>query len=207
MADAPRLRFSLDDGTPVVLRPLTPDDRERLLVGFAQLSDTTRRLRFIAPPSSLSDDQLDYLTEVDQYHHVAWGALDATRPEAPGLGVGRFVRLSETPQAAEFSLVVLDAVQGHGLGRLLLALLYALAPTVGIETLRGIVARDNAAMTNWLPRLGARLVNDQDSEVLFDLPVHVDLTRLPDREGAFGALVDTVRTQLERAGIHPQNET
>jgi len=36
------LRFTLQDGTPVLLRPVKPDDRERIQNGMAALSHASR---------------------------------------------------------------------------------------------------------------------------------------------------------------------
>jgi hypothetical protein len=38
---------------------------------------------------TLSDQQLRYFTEIDYVNHMAWVALDPTRPDQPGLGVAR----------------------------------------------------------------------------------------------------------------------
>ncbi|NNF58902.1 MAG: N-acetyltransferase [Rhodothermaceae bacterium] len=201
------LRFTLNDGTPVGLRPIVPADRDRLLHGFEALSDESRRFRFLGSLSALHEDQLRYLTEVDHRDHVAWGALSLEDPEAPGFGIARFIRLSEHPHLAEFSLTVIDTAQGHGLGGLLLATLYVLAPTVGIDTLRGVVARDNDRMTTWMHRLGAVVVADDPGELVFDLPVHTDLDELPASSVSFRTLVEQVRQQFASGADQPQNET
>jgi GNAT superfamily N-acetyltransferase len=188
----PSFDFTLRDGTPVVLRPLGPEDRQRLVEGFDHLSEASRYLRFIGAVTHLTEAQLDYLTGVDGVNHVAWGALDGE--EAEGLGVGRFVRLPGTPDVAEFSLTVVDAAQGHGLGKLLLAVLYVVAPPRGVRVLRGVVAPENERMVGWLRRLGASLA-DGAAEMVFDLAVSADLSTLPDTPSgrSFGALVEAVR--------------
>jgi len=167
------LTLELDDGTPVFLRPLSAEDRERLREGFETLSTETRQHRFLAPVTQLSTEQLRYFTEVDQQDHVAWGAA-ALREDGTGLGVGRWVRLRATPETAEFSLTVVDEAQGRGLGRLLLAVLVVRAEELGVRTLRGLVSRDNETMVEWLTRLGAAPAPDDDADdgtVVMDLPV------------------------------------
>jgi len=203
----PTLRFTLGDGRSVLLRPIVPEDRQRLAEGFEHLSETSRYYRFISALSRLSEAQLDYLTDVDGVDHVAWGALADESEAAEGLGVGRFLRLPEAPHVAEFSLTVLDAVQGQGLGSLLLAVLYAVAPTLDVGVLRGVVARDNERMAGWLRRLGAELV-ERGSELVFDLPVTSDLCSLPDSPSAdtFRALVEQVRAQLDPGRAQVQKD-
>lgn len=191
----PLLRLGLRDGTPVGLRPLVPLDAGRLIRAFDDLSTESRRFRFLAPLSQLSEAQARYLADVDQYDHTAWGALDPAHPELPGLGVGRMVRLPEEPTVAEFSLAVTDAAQGSGLGSVLLALLVALAPVRGITTLRGYVAADNARMTAWMRRLTARGVVEA-GVITYDIPT--DASRLPP---PFQREADRIQQSAREQGI------
>ncbi|MEM1054464.1 MAG: GNAT family N-acetyltransferase [Bacteroidota bacterium] len=191
----PLLRLTLRDGTTVGLRPVTPDDAGRLVRGFEALSLESRRFRFLSPLSRLTDEQAQYLASVDQRDHVAWGAVPLHSPEADGLGVGRMVRLPRETAVAEFSLVVTDDAQGSGLGSMLFALLVALAPSRGIDTLRGYVAADNVRMTRWMRRLGATAHADA-SEITFDLPT--DLARLSD---ALRREVHQIREAARKQGI------
>ncbi|WP_420455404.1 GNAT family N-acetyltransferase [Rubrivirga sp.] len=188
MPDPPVLRLTLRNGHPVALRPIEPADRDRLAAGFDALSPTSRRLRFLGSVSSLSDAHLRYLTEVDGRDHVAWVALDLVDPSAPGFGVGRFVRLGSGESVAEFSLTVLDTVQGHGVGQLLLAVLAVVAPTVDVDTLRGVVGRENERMAAWLLRLGA-VVADDGHDLTFDLVLPVD----PDASSSAAEFVEVVQ--------------
>lgn len=170
------------------------------------LSEESRRLRFLGPLSTLNPAQLDYLTTIDHVDHVAWGALDLTHPDRPGFGVSRFIRLKEGGDVAEFSLTVLDTVQGHGLGSLLLAVLYVIAPTVGIHVLRGVVARDNTKMTQWLPRLGAQIIADEGSELIYDIPVADTPEHLPDSARLFREHALEIRAQLREQSPSDQSQ-
>ena len=204
MPDPPVLRLTLRDGRPVALRPIEPADRDRLATGFDALSTASRRLRFLGSVSNLSEAHLSYLTEVDGHDHVAWGALDLTDPALPGFGVGRFIRLGKTEgldTVAEFSLTVLDSAQGHGVGQLLLAVLAVVAPSVGVETLRGVVAQDNDRMLRWLRRLGAVAIGSAEEETL-DLPLPVDPS-VSDSAAAFVDTMERIRAEMhasERKG-------
>lgn len=173
VTDPPVLRLTLRDGRPVALRPVVPADRDRLAEGFEALSVESRRLRFLGAMSGLGDAQLRYLTEVDHVDHVAWGALDLSDPNAPGFGVGRFVRLNDRPEVAEFSLTVLDTAQGLGVGQLLLAVLAVVGQALDVRVLRGVVGRENDKMTAWMLRLGARAEGD-GQDLVMDLALPVD---------------------------------
>ena len=193
--DPPVLRMTLRDGRPVALRPVVPEDRARLAEGFDELSRESRRLRFLGSVSTLSDAQLRYLTEVDGTDHVAWGALDLTDHARPGFGVGRFIRLGAGSRVAEFSLTVLDTAQGLGVGQLLLAVLAAVAPGVGVDTLRGVVGSENERMSAWMFRLGAEAAAG-GSELTFDLRLPVDPAWSPSA-AEFAETVGQVQREIK----------
>ena len=190
----PVLRMTLRDGRPVALRPIVPADRDRLVAGFDALSPASRRLRFLGAVSTLSDVHLRYLTEVDGHDHVAWGALDLGDLDAPGFGVGRFVRLADAPTTAEFSLTVLDTAQGLGVGQLLLAVLATVAPDVGVRTLRGVVGRENERMTRWLRRLGA-VSAGSGQDLVMDLRLPID-PAASDSAADFAETTERIRGEL-----------
>ena len=197
--DPPVLRMTLRDGRPVALRPVVPADRDRLAAGFDALSLDSRRQRFLGAVSTLSPSTLRYLTEVDGRDHVAWGALDLSDPAAPGFGVGRFIRLGDEPDVAEFSLTVLDTAQGLGVGQLLLAVLAVLAPGVGVRTLRGVIGRENERMTRWLRRLGAEQTSS-GQDLVMDLRLPVDAAASPSAAD-FAAMTELVQEAVESSGF------
>ena len=145
-------RSTLRDGTPVVIRMVRPDDKERLRRGFHRLSPEARYLRFFTPKTDLSEDELRYLTEIDGVRHVALGAVRAGDDE-DGLGVARFIVLDDTPGTAEAAVAVLDEVQGQGLGTLLFLRLLAAARERGVSRVRCELLGSNKAMTDLLKTL------------------------------------------------------
>src|SRR6478672_9231609 len=106
------IHTALRDGTAVVLRPIRPDDKERLSEGLERLSKRSRFRRFLAPVTTLSAEQLAYLTEVDHFDHVAWVATLEANPDF-GIGVARYVRLEDDHSVAEAAVTVLDDYQGR----------------------------------------------------------------------------------------------
>lgn len=143
MADTPpyrigptyRERVPGPGGVPLVLRAIRPDDAPRLAAGLSQLSPESRYRRFFTAKDALTEAELRYLTNVDGVDHVALALARIAEDgsEADGVGIGRFVRLAE-PNVAEPALAIVDAMQGHGLGRLLLRRLIAAATERGIDT-------------------------------------------------------------------------
>ena len=170
----------LRDGRYVRVRPIRPEDRDRLRVGLHQLSAASRYHRFLAALSELSAEQLRYLTEVDQVNHLAWIALDPALAGEPAVGVARCIRVPEDPAMAEVAVTVLDAYQGRGLGTLLLGLLSRSAAAQGIRTFRAYVHEDNDAMLRIFRDLGAKVGRADVGVCQLDIPVPEDPETLPD---------------------------
>jgi GNAT superfamily N-acetyltransferase len=157
----------------------------------------SRYLRFFAPVYELSQKQLEFLTEVDQDMHGAWGALDPTAPEFPGFGVARYVRLEDEPATAEVAVAVIDDMHRQGLGSLLLALLYVIAGRSGVQVFRGTIVPANRFLIEWARGLGAS-VRYADGVYRVDVPVLLETTRFPESmEGEkFREIVEQVRALL-----------
>lgn len=160
---------TLPDGARVRLRRIRPDDKAALRAGFEGLSDDARTRRFLVAMSRLTDEQLAYLTEVDQHDHIAWVVGD---PETmtEGIGVGRCVRLAGT-DIAEVALAITDAWQGRGVGRALFDVLTRDARANGFRALRAVTRPDNRAMLHLLERRGAGPGRFVDGLVEVDLPL------------------------------------
>jgi GNAT superfamily N-acetyltransferase len=167
----------LADGTAVRLRLLRPDDRAKLLAGFAELSDASRYARFFTAMPELPDRMLERLLHTDDQNHVAIAAEagDVVSAAAPGYGVARFLRLEETPDVAEAAIVVVDRMQRRGLGKLLLARLAAAARERGITRFRAEVLRTNHAIVSLLDEVAG------DAQTHFDGPVAIYELALPGR--------------------------
>ena len=194
---SPAREFRVRDGTRVLVRPIEPDDRERLQVGLHQLSPTSRYHRFHAAVSELSEAQLRYLTEVDQVNHLAWIALDPALPGEPAVGVARCIRLPTASHVAEVAITVLDAYQGRGIGTLLLGVLSRAAAAQGIRTYRAYVEEDNDAMLRIFRDLGAQVGRLDVGVYQLDIPLPERPDDLPDTPT--GRVFKAVATRL--AGV------
>jgi GNAT superfamily N-acetyltransferase len=153
--------LTLRDGSHVRIRQLRKADRSLLLRGFERLSDESRYRRFLAPMPELTDRMVLYLTDIDHHDHEALVALDERTGE--GVGVGRFVRDVNRPQAAELAVTVIDEWQGRGLGTLLLDAISARARQEGIATFTALMLASNDDMRDLLERLGPTRIADQDA--------------------------------------------
>ena len=176
--DAP-MRFTLRNGAPVVVRPILPEDKDRLVAAFAELSETSRYRRFGTQVQRLTEDQLRYLTEIDYDDHMAWVALDPTLEGEPGLGVARYVRLPDEPTVAEAAVTVIDSHQGIGLGSILLGVLGLSAVAHGIRMFRAYVLEENQQVRDLFLGMGAT-VRHEGSMARVDVPLPEDPADLPD---------------------------
>jgi L-amino acid N-acyltransferase YncA len=143
----------LRDGSAVLIRQVQPGDASILADGFVRLSAESRRLRFLTGKPELSPAELRYLTEVDHRDHEALGALNQL--DGRGLGIARYIRHAEDPEAGELAVAVVDDWQRRGLGTELLTQLTDRARQEGIRRFTALVAADNAAALGLLGTIGA----------------------------------------------------
>jgi GNAT superfamily N-acetyltransferase len=130
----------LRDASQILVRPIEPEDRERLHRAFHRLSPESRYRRFFAPLTDLSERDLSYLTEIDHHDHEALTALDPASEEI--VGVARYVR-GEEPHLAEASIVVADDWQHRGVATALLERLAPLARDAGVTHFVALVLSEN----------------------------------------------------------------
>ena len=172
---------TLKDGSRVLVRPVVATDRVVLAREFERLSPESRYRRFFGPLKVLSESLLDYLTTMDYVNHFAWAALSADPGpfgDPQGLGVARYIRLSD-PEAAEMAVTIVDDWQGKGLGRILLDALVLEAMENGITRFEGDVLAENRPMQEMLRRTGARFWPDAPGVLRFsiDLPAREEALR------------------------------
>jgi GNAT superfamily N-acetyltransferase len=192
--------ITLRDGSRALVRPIAPTDRWRLVEGLKLLSEQSRFRRFHSPMPRFTDAQLDYLTDVDGVDHAAWVALDPMRPEHPGLGVARYVRVLDEPEVAEAAITVVDEAQGLGLGTQLLGVLADVARRNGIAVFRNYVLAENTAMLDVFDALGGTRELETPGLYRVDLRVPAGDVPLPDTAAgrAFAAAARREGGQLGR---------
>lgn len=179
---------TLADGTRLLIRPITPDDKDALRRGFERMSPDSRYRRFFAPMTRLSTAMLRALTEVDYYNQFAWVALACEDEQTELVGVARYIRLPD-PATAEVAVAVIDPYHGRGIGTLLLDALVPEALQAGIRRFEGSILSDNHAMRAVLASTDARFFRDEERGAT---AFHIDL---PERaeELRGHAVVDLLR--------------
>ncbi len=155
-ASSARFRWSAElpllDGSTIHVRPIRPDDTERLQAFHSHLSPDTIIMRFFHLMPDLPLKMAEHFTHVDYVNRMA---LVATRVDAEGerfLGVVRYDRIG--PTDAEVAFVVDDAWQGHGIATALLLRLARHAREQGFKTLVAITMGTNYRMIDVLKHCG-----------------------------------------------------
>ena len=173
-------RHLLGDGQEVLVRPLVYGDRFELAEGFAGLSPRSRRHRFFNPPDELSDEDLEYLTNLDYRDHFACAAVFEDRPLPKGVGVARYLREADDATVAEVAVTVLDEYQKRGIGTLLVRTLGEVAVTNGIRSFVNYVQWENAEVIAGLTDQESRITPAEPgiARIEVDLPERV--AELPD---------------------------
>lgn len=188
--DRPRLAVELDDGSEAILSPLAPDDRLLLVEGLAELSTESVYARFGHGRASLSEAELDYLSNIDMRRHVAWAAA----VDGEGAGVGRYVVMDD-PQCAEIAVTVLDRFQRRGLGTVLFGALASVAREEGVEEFCFEFVPGNDAVRRMVSGLDLRL--DESGSAMMGRVSLADVPVDPRHE----SLIEVMRRARDWMGL------
>lgn len=161
----------LADGTRVIVRPIEPGDGERLRAAFDRLSPESRYRRFFTAMPRLTENMLHHLLDVDGADRVAWAAIDPDAEGEPGIGVARYFRLEDEPDAAEMAVAVVDDYQHRGVGSLLLHHLNRTARDHGITHFVGTVLAENRPMLDLVESAGGRYLLDEPGVLRLEIDI------------------------------------
>lgn len=154
MNPSDRLELELRDGTPAIVRPLLPSDRQLVADAYRRLSPEARFQRFWSVTGEmLGETMLDRMIDQDATRHMTWVLLDPGR-EFPGVGGASWWRDSATASEAEVSAMVLDGDQRRGVGTLLLAVMWLSTFRAGLSSMVGYTLADNRKAADWMRDCG-----------------------------------------------------
>ena len=183
----------LKDGTTVHVRPIRPDDGERLLGMWSRTSAESRRLRFLGP-FNLDEHNVHRFTDLDPDLQYAVVATRGRGEQERIVAVARYERDPDQRDHAEFAALVQDDEQGRGLGTVLVRTVAMAAEEAGIASLSGDILSDNVRMLNLVRELGLEFTSGSDSGVVrSDLEVNItdrflDVVDKEERAAAQAAL-------------------
>ena len=149
----------LKDGRVAQLRPIVPDDADRLVEFYSRVSDESKYMRFFAPYPELSAKDVERFTHVDLDRRVAF----VVTLHDLIIGVGRYDAVSD--DEAEVAFLVEDAHQGRGVGQLLLEHLAQAGRERGIRRFVADVLPANTRMLQIFREMGYQVAGTVEEGV------------------------------------------
>jgi acyl-CoA synthetase (NDP forming)/GNAT superfamily N-acetyltransferase len=132
----------LSDGSAVHMRQIRPEDAPAIVDFHSRMSDRTRYLRYFSPYPRIPERDLERFVNVDHRDREAFVITAGPRIMA----VGRYERLGPDSPDAEVAFVVEDALQGRGIGSVLLEHLAEAARENGVARFVAEVLPQNGGM-------------------------------------------------------------
>ncbi|MUG97605.1 GNAT family N-acetyltransferase [Scytonema sp. UIC 10036] len=162
--------WTLADGTPIVIRPIQPED-EPLLVKFHKtLSEESVYLRYfhmIKLKSRVAHERLTRMCFIDYDREMALVA-DYTNPQTGEhqiLAVGRLSKLHGKNEA-EFAMLVSDPYQCRGLGTELVRQLIQVGRDEKLERISAEILAENYGMQRVCEKLGFHIYRSSEASVV-----------------------------------------
>jgi acetyltransferase len=163
--------WKLEDGTNVLLRPIRPEDEAIESEFINGLSEETSRYRFFNIVRNLPHSDLVRFCNIDYDREMAIVAEVTEGGRRREIGVGRIITEPDQ-RRGEFAVVIADQYQAKGLGRKLVDMLINIAEEKRLESIFGVVLKDNAPMLSLCKEMGFTLTPREDySEVELALRV------------------------------------
>ena len=126
-------KWKLNDGTPVILRPIKPEDETLFRELFQSLSEETMRFRFFQVMRDMSHETLTRYCNIDYDREIALVA-ETRKDKRRIIGVVRLI-LEPGRRRGEFAVVVGDQWQGLGLGSKLVDSIIEIGKDMGLKTI------------------------------------------------------------------------
>ncbi len=163
-------RWTMRDGTEVLIRPIRPED-EPLIVDFHQtLSDQSIYMRYFHAmklSQRVAHERMIRICFNDYDREIALVAenRDPETGKVRILGVSRLSKIHGTNDS-EFSLLVNDAYHGRGLGTELLRRLIEVARDERLSSILADILPENYPMQHVCEKLGFKLRRDMGAEMV-----------------------------------------
>ncbi len=146
----------LKDGTPVLIRPMKPEDEPLVEDLLDNCSDQTLYFRYFRVIKSWPHEALIRFTQNDYDREIGLAAIGQPPGPEVMMGVGRLVATPER-DSAEFAVIVADPWQGKGLGPQLITRVIDIARDFGVQVLSGEILAENQPMLDLVKKLGFQI--------------------------------------------------
>ncbi|MDD1779652.1 bifunctional acetate--CoA ligase family protein/GNAT family N-acetyltransferase [Enterovibrio sp. ZSDZ35] len=161
---------TLKDGTPILLRPILPEDEPNHKSFVERVSVEDLYKRFFSDVGELNHEALANLTQIDYDREMAFVAVQRDVSGSDEiLGVVRALANPEHTDA-EFAVLVRSDLKGKGLGRILMDKVIDYGRLSGLKRLNGMTMPSNSGMIALAQRVGFSIdVQLQDGVVEMDM--------------------------------------
>ncbi len=160
----------MKDGTPVVLRPIKPEDEPMWHELLGSCSTQSLWFRFSYLFKQTTHEMATRYCFIDYDRELGIVAEVEEDGQRKLIGVGRLVA-DANHEAAEYAVIVVDRWHGHGLGGLLTDYCFEVAKHWGVKRVVAEVSKDNNRMLATFRNRGFELNEDQEDVVLASKPV------------------------------------
>jgi GNAT superfamily N-acetyltransferase len=154
----------LDGGLPVRLRLTRPSDSTRVRDFLERLSPETRQRRFLSPMPRVPEAAVDHFTFYDPRARLVIAAT------APGEGGEQVIGLGDvgflSTGIAEIGLVVEEAHQSRGIGKLVAEAIASLAQSRGATHLKAEMLDSSPAVLRVLGSIGPTIREIEDGRAV-----------------------------------------
>ncbi len=155
----------LKDGTPVVLRPIKPEDEPLWHDLLGSCSTQSLWFRFSYLFKQTTHEMATRYCFIDYDRELGIVAEVEEEGQRKLIGVGRLVADADH-DAAEYAVIVVDRWHGHGLGGLLTDYCLEVAKTWGVHKIVAEVSKDNSRMLATFRNRGFQLNDEQEQDVV-----------------------------------------
>lgn len=144
------------DGRIFYIRPVEPTDKTYIAQGFKNLRPESIRQRFQVGKTGFSEDELKYLTEIDQQNHMAFCAFYEDEGEIIPIGIIRAIKDSTKSNRLEVAITIADPFQKKGIGMYLMEALENWAIPLGYQSFMGELHNSNEKMIKLLEKFASK---------------------------------------------------
>jgi len=155
---------TMKDGTPVILRPIKPEDEPMWHDLLAGCSTQSIWFRFSYLFKQTTHEMATRYCFIDYDRELGIVAEVEEEGERKLIGVGRLVA-DVNHETAEFAIIVVDRWHGHGLGSLLTDYCLEIAPRWGVKRIVAETSKDNMRMLATFRNRGFE-INDHEEDVV-----------------------------------------
>ena len=156
---------TMKDGTPVILRPIKPEDEPMWHELLGSCSTQSIWFRFSYLFKQTTHEMATRYCFIDYDRELGIVAEVEEEGQRKLIGVGRLVADADH-DAAEYAVIVVDRWHGHGLGGVLTDYCLEVAKTWGVKKVVAEVSKENTRMLATFRNRGFQLNDEQEQDVV-----------------------------------------